>query len=87
MKITVHEWPLQAGQNQAKASVFDLNVPPLIMKWRDTTYQLIVDVFSLAHESQKSTGAHPSIPSICLFRILIRPRPEGKIFAPFFAIT
>ena len=46
MKISVHEWPLPNREIEAKAAVFDLDVPNVIKQWRDTTYQLLIDVLS-----------------------------------------
>jgi len=45
--IDVHEWPLPENDLQAKAVVFELDVPTIICKWRDTTYSLLVDMFSV----------------------------------------
>jgi hypothetical protein len=45
LQITVHEWPLPEAALEAKEAVFELDVPPVIAKWRDITYTLLVDVF------------------------------------------
>ncbi|KAK2765376.1 hypothetical protein FQN54_008222 [Arachnomyces sp. PD_36] len=44
--INVHEWPLPKDDLEAKAAIFELDVPAVISKWRDATYGLLVDVFS-----------------------------------------
>ena len=46
MQITVHEWPLPKIEIETKSAVFELDVPTAIAKWRDTTYALLVDIFS-----------------------------------------
>ena len=46
LDISVHEWPLPEGELEKKSAVFELEVPTVIAKWRDTTYALLVDVFS-----------------------------------------
>ena len=46
--ISVHEWPLPESSLAAKAAVFELDVPIVISKWRNTTYSLLVDFLSPA---------------------------------------
>ena len=46
IEIRVHEWPLPNEPLEAKAAVFELDVPATIAKWREITYALIVDIFS-----------------------------------------
>ena len=46
LSIDVHEWPLPERDLEAKAVVFELDVPIAISKWRDTTYGLLVDILS-----------------------------------------
>lgn len=46
LEIYVHEWPLPAKENELKAAIFELNVPPVVQAWRRTTYSLKLDVFS-----------------------------------------
>ena len=47
ISIEVHEWPLPNEDLQAKAVVFELDMPNVICKWRDTTYCLLVDTLSI----------------------------------------
>ena len=46
LSINVHEWPHPYIELEARSTVFELDVPPAISKWRDITYTLLVDVFS-----------------------------------------
>jgi hypothetical protein len=46
MNITVHEWPLPAGQLQAEAVVFELDCPVSFNMWRTATSYLLVDLCS-----------------------------------------
>lgn len=46
LSINVHEWPLPENDLQAKAAVFELDVPIDFSKWRDITYSLIVGILS-----------------------------------------
>ena len=46
MHITVHEWPLPAGQLQAEAVVFELDCPVAFNMWRTATFHLSVDLCS-----------------------------------------
>lgn len=42
--ISVHEWPLPASKNEAKAAVFELRCPTAIAAWRDATFKIIHDL-------------------------------------------
>ena len=44
--IDVHEWPLPERDLEAKAVLFELDVPTVVSTWRDITYRMLVDVFS-----------------------------------------
>jgi hypothetical protein len=46
MTIECHEWPLPQNDLDAKAAVFELDVPTAISKWRDITYFILVDIFT-----------------------------------------
>ena len=48
--IDVHEWPLPQGDLQAKAAVFELDVPIDICKWRDITYSLLVGILCVGRD-------------------------------------
>ncbi|OBT60021.1 hypothetical protein VE03_10579, partial [Pseudogymnoascus sp. 23342-1-I1] len=56
LNISVHEWPLPEGELEKKSAVFELDVPTAISNWRDTTYALLVDVFSpqILQDSQQN---------------------------------
>ena len=47
LTIDVHEWPLPERDLDAMAAVFELDVPTVISKWRDTTYSILVDMLSI----------------------------------------
>ena len=46
LTIEVHEWPLPERDLEAKAAVFELDVPTVVSNWRDTTYRMLVDMLS-----------------------------------------
>jgi hypothetical protein len=48
LTIDVHEWPLPQDELQAKTAVFELDVPTTVTQWRDATYDMLVDVLSVA---------------------------------------
>lgn len=52
LSINVHERPLPESDLAAKAVVFELDVPIIISRWRNTTYRLLVDYFSPAVYAQ-----------------------------------
>ena len=52
LTIEVHEWPLPKKDLEAQAAVFELHVPTVISKWRDTTYSILVDLLSVDPDSQ-----------------------------------
>ena len=52
LTVDVHEWPLPKRDLEAKAAVFELDVPNIISEWRDTTYSILVDMFSVEPDAQ-----------------------------------
>ncbi|KAH8699393.1 hypothetical protein GQ44DRAFT_632794 [Phaeosphaeriaceae sp. PMI808] len=46
LRIDIHEWPLPSEDLQTRAVVFELNCPKSISVWRDSTYYILVDVFT-----------------------------------------
>ncbi|KAK0127299.1 hypothetical protein ONS96_006849 [Cadophora gregata f. sp. sojae] len=46
MVINIHEWPLPFKDAEAKAAVFELDVPEMIWIWRESTYEMLVEVFT-----------------------------------------
>lgn len=57
LSIDVAEWPLPCTELEAKSTTFELDVPMVISKWRDTTYTLLVDVFPSKHKNTSATGS------------------------------
>jgi len=53
LTIDVHEWPLPKKDLKAKAAVFELDVPTVVSKWRDTTYHMLIDILSVEHDAQR----------------------------------
>ena len=51
--IEFHEWPVPRKDMDAKATVFELDVPTTISQWRDTTYSILVDVLSVRTRAVK----------------------------------
>ncbi len=47
LTIDVHEWPLPERDLEAKAVVFELDVPTIVSNWRDATYSILVDILSV----------------------------------------
>lgn len=45
LKISIHEWPLPTNENQAKAAVFELEIPKTFLNWREATYHLLLCCF------------------------------------------
>ena len=46
LTIDIHEWPLPEKELQAMAAVFELDVPHVVSRWRNTTYGVLVDILS-----------------------------------------
>lgn len=57
LEIYVHEWPLPENDLQAKAVVFELDIPADVGIWRDTTYSLLVDILYLGQNSDPAKGS------------------------------
>ncbi|KIW36714.1 uncharacterized protein PV06_11123 [Exophiala oligosperma] len=55
LEIYVHEWPLPAKEDELKAAIFELDVPPIVQAWRCASYSLKMDVF--ARNSLQERGA------------------------------
>ena len=58
LTVDVHEWPLPKGDSEAKVAVFELDVPTVISKWRDTTYGILVDMLSVEPGAQTPHGGN-----------------------------
>ncbi len=52
LTIDVHEWPLPERDLEAKAAVFELDVPAVVSEWRDITYSILVDTLSVDRGAQ-----------------------------------
>ena len=52
LTIDVHEWPLPERDLEAKAAVFELDVPTVVSKWRDITYSILIDMLSVEPGAQ-----------------------------------
>ncbi|KAG2039110.1 hypothetical protein BDR03DRAFT_1009308 [Suillus americanus] len=61
MNITVHEWPLPAGEQEAIAVVFELGCPIALDMWRSTTFHVLVDVCT-PREEISHTNAFITLP-------------------------
>ena len=57
LSIKVAEWPLPCTELEAKSTTFELDVPITILKWREITYTLLVDVFSPKYEKTSLDGS------------------------------
>ncbi|CAI6342345.1 unnamed protein product [Periconia digitata] len=44
LSISIHEWPLPSNLTEAKAAVFELQIPREFARWRDTTRYLMISV-------------------------------------------
>lgn len=55
LSINVHEWPLPSDPSQAKAVVFELDIPSWFANWRDARLVLLQDVLE-----GRRTKVHPS---------------------------
>ncbi|KAJ5595016.1 uncharacterized protein N7459_001224 [Penicillium hispanicum] len=56
MEIEVYEWPLPSQSEARMAAVFELDVPPWFVSWRDATWQMVHDV------AQRETTAAGEVP-------------------------
>ncbi|KAK6527510.1 hypothetical protein TWF694_004493 [Orbilia ellipsospora] len=58
MKITAHEWPLPAGENEIKSTIFELKPPRQFATWRDLTYYILIDVCTTAPNEYSTTKSY-----------------------------
>ncbi|KAK2793814.1 hypothetical protein FQN51_001032 [Onygenales sp. PD_10] len=59
MDIGIHEWPVPEDTDMVKCVVFNLEVPRYISSWLDTTFTLLVDLFSPAEVSTNLEEIYP----------------------------
>jgi hypothetical protein len=59
LTIDVHEWPLPNSDLEAKAAVFELDVPIVVSKWRDSTHSILVDVLSGKFDARTRGNGNP----------------------------
>ncbi|KAK2742649.1 hypothetical protein FQN55_007768 [Onygenales sp. PD_40] len=59
MVIDIHEWPIPEETDMVKCVVFNLDVPRYISCWLDTTFALLVDLFSPAEVSTNPETIYP----------------------------
>ncbi|KAE9371942.1 hypothetical protein N431DRAFT_456702 [Stipitochalara longipes BDJ] len=52
--IHIHEWPLPSDIQEARSTVFELDVPPFFSHWRDTTVFLVLDVLQNGYRSRQT---------------------------------
>ncbi|PSN58520.1 hypothetical protein BS50DRAFT_210264 [Corynespora cassiicola Philippines] len=52
LSISIHEWPLPSNLTEAKAAVFELQVPNEFARWRDTTRYLMISVLESTKDIQ-----------------------------------
>lgn len=70
LTIDIHEWPIIQGEkklSKTRCAVFELDVPQVIYVWRETTYHLLVNVFS-DKEDTECLGARPETQNIWTLR-------------------
>ncbi|TKA22406.1 hypothetical protein B0A50_07912 [Salinomyces thailandicus] len=58
LKITVHEWPLPHDPREAKAIVFEADVPPWLSFWRDARLFILQDVLKGECDAVESTSSY-----------------------------
>ncbi|KAF2664444.1 hypothetical protein BT63DRAFT_89804 [Microthyrium microscopicum] len=54
--IRVHEWPLSANRDEAKATVFELSVPASFGAWRDSTHFLLTMVLGNGYTTKHGSA-------------------------------
>lgn len=61
MRIEIFQWPLPNDENEAKAVVFELRVPEVILAWRNATLTVLMDAFGRPQKDgpgQRRSGLH-----------------------------
>lgn len=57
MTISLHEWPVSREPNKAKATIFELIVPPAFGAWRDITHYVLQAVLGYKYEAKKTPNS------------------------------
>ncbi|KAF2638121.1 hypothetical protein P280DRAFT_91529 [Massarina eburnea CBS 473.64] len=58
MGIYIHEWPLSPNVSQAKATVFELQIPEAFSHWRDATAFLMTNVLGFERHDELRPSGH-----------------------------
>lgn len=53
MRIEIFEWPLPNDEIEAKAAVFELQVPEVILAWRHATLTILLDAFGGSQKNSR----------------------------------
>jgi hypothetical protein len=57
IEIYVHEWPVSRDRNKAKATVFELSVPPDFGAWRDVTHFTLQTVLGYKYRAEGTVSS------------------------------
>ncbi|PVH93270.1 hypothetical protein DM02DRAFT_676940 [Periconia macrospinosa] len=53
ISILTHEWPLPSSLTEAKAAIFELQIPHWFSRWRDTTRYLMISVLKFTKDIKR----------------------------------
>ncbi|CZS92555.1 uncharacterized protein RAG0_03169 [Rhynchosporium agropyri] len=76
MVISVHEWPISKNPNTAKATIFELTVPPDFGAWRDITMYTLQAVLGYRYDTERSMGSDYTLPRDPSIRFFYRSNNE-----------
>jgi len=61
IKIATYVWPLPSNTDEAKATIFELQIPKTFNYWRDTTYYIKMNVMSMHQKASRCHGRRYSL--------------------------
>ncbi|KAK1235937.1 hypothetical protein PQX77_000824 [Marasmius sp. AFHP31] len=68
LRIEVFEWPLSRDPSEAEGSVVELDPPAALRVWRDATYFLLRQVFSVPSKESESESESATSKPKCMIR-------------------
>lgn len=87
LRMAIFEWPLSSKKSEAKATVFELQIPQTFSDWRDTSMYVISDVLATRPtEREPPTGGHYILTEHHGISHLISPGYERRRIVPLSSV-
>ncbi|OCK75836.1 hypothetical protein K432DRAFT_429141 [Lepidopterella palustris CBS 459.81] len=80
MNIQIFEWPLPDDETEAKAAVFELQVPEVILAWRHATLTILLDALGRSQKNGRDHSGlyYPQYDEVLRNVLESKPSREGR---------